>query len=201
MYVPDHFSPPSDEAMVSLIRARSFGALITSDLQATHIPFLLEERTDGLVLVGHVARANPHWQMFDGANVGLVIFQGTDGYISPSWGDAPDACEKLVPTWNYMVVHAKGVPRLVEGEVAAHDLLTRMTAAQEEGRALPWRVEDLAPGMMERLITALVVFEMPIASLEGKWKLSQNRTEADRNAFRSALTDEGRSDLAQAMRD
>ena len=201
MYVPDHFLPPDDEAMFALIKDQAFGALITPDLQVTHIPFQLEARAGGPVLVGHVARANLHWQVFDGCQQAVVIFQGPHGYISPGWGAAAESCETLVPTWNYAVVHAKGCPRVIEGEQAARDLLTQMTRVHETGRPTPWVVDDLAPGLMERLLRALVVFEMPVVALEGKWKLSQNRSVADRAAFVRMLQDEGRDDLAQVMAD
>lgn len=195
MYVPEHFEAPSDEAVKDLIHTHPFGCIVTSDLQASHIPFLLQEREGQVVLVGHVARANSHWQVFDGKAPALILFQGPDGYISPSWGD----CEKLVPTWNYCVVHAHGVPGVIEGP-RAQTLLTEMTQAREEGGDAPWRVEDLAPGMLERLLTALVVFEMPVTRFEAKWKLSQNRSEADRLAFISGVENQGNAALASAMK-
>ncbi len=195
MYVPAHFSAPSHAAMADLVRSHPFGLIVTQDFQATHIPFLLEETTGGLVLRGHVARANPHWQVFDGEQPALVVFQGPQGYISPSWGD----CEKLVPTWNYIAVHAQGHPRIVEDGPEAVALLAEMTWDREEERS-GWHVEDLAEGLAERLMAALVVFEMSVERLEGKWKLSQNRSDGDRAAFTSAVAREGNGALASVMK-
>lgn len=196
MYVPEHFSPPDDAALVDLIRTHPFGTIVTSDLQASHIPFLLEESKDGLVLHGHVAKANSHWQVFDGKAEALVMFQGPDGYISPSWGD----CAELVPTWNYMIVHAKGAPKLVEGRAAKTRLLHQMTERHEADREAPWAIGDLDPAKLEQLLDALVVFEMSVTHLEGKWKLSQNRDAATRSAFTLAVAAERNEALAEAMK-
>jgi transcriptional regulator len=196
MYVPEHFSPPDDAALVDLIRTHPFGTIVTSDLQASHIPFLLEESKDGLVLHGHVAKANSHWQAFDGSAPALVMFQGPDGYISPGWGD----CAQLVPTWNYMIVHAKGAPQLVEGRADKVRLLHLMTEAHEASQAAPWAIGDLDPAKLEQLLAALVVFQMPVTCLEGKWKLSQNRELADKAAFIKAVEARGDVALSGAMK-
>ncbi len=197
MYVPEFFSPPDERALVDLVRSYPFGTIVTSDLQASHIPFLPSEEKDGLVLHGHVAKANPHWQAFDGAVSALAMFQGPGGYISPSWGD----CAKLVPTWNYMVVHARGVPKLVEARADKIRLLHLMTEAHEAGQPAPWAIGDLETQKLEQLLDALVVFHMPVTSLEGKWKLSQNREAADKAAFIKAVRARGDIDLAKAMKE
>ncbi len=196
MYVPEFFSPPDDAALVKLVRAHPFGTLVTGDLQASHIPFLLQEEGDGFVLHGHVAKANTHWQVFDGTSPALAIFQGPQGYISPSWGD----CSKLVPTWNYMIVHARGIPQVVEGRAEKVRLLHQMTEAHEAGQPAPWAMGDLNAQKLEQLLDALVVFQMPITSLEGKWKLSQNREAADKAAFIEAVEARGDVELAEAMK-
>jgi len=197
MYVPDYFSPPNEAALVELVRSYPFGTLVTGDLQASHIPFLLQEKGDGLVLCGHVAKANPHWQAFDGTCPALAMVQGPDGYISPSWGD----CSKLVPTWNYMVVHARGVPSVVEARADTVRLLHQMTEVHEAKEPVPWVIGDLEAEKLEQLLDALVVFEMPVTSLEGKWKLSQNREAADKAAFVKAVLARGDIDLAKAMKE
>ena len=197
MYVPEFFSPPDERALVDLVRSYPFGTIVTSDLQASHIPFLPSEEKDGLVLHGHVAKANPHWQAFDGAVSALAMFQGPNGYISPSWGD----CSKLVPTWNYVVVHVRGAPQLVEGRTDKVRLLHLMTEAHEAGQPAPWAIGDLETQKLEQLLDALVVFQMPVTSLEGKWKLSQNREAADKAAFVKAVRARGDIDLAKAMKE
>lgn len=196
MYVPEFFSPPDEEALVALVRSYPFGTLVTGDLQASHIPFLLQGESDDLMLCGHVAKANPHWQVFDGASPALAIFQGPDGYISPSWGD----CSKLVPTWNYMIVHARGVPQVVEGRADKVRLLHQMTEAHEASQPAPWAMGDLDAQKLEQLLEALVVFRMPVTSLEGKWKLSQNREPADKATFIDAVEARGDAELAAAMK-
>ena len=199
MYVPEHYEAPSDDAVKSLIRTHPFGSLVTSDLQASHIPFLLAERAGQAVLVGHVARANPHWRVFDGQSSALALFQGPQGYISPAWGD----CERLVPTWNYIVAQVRGVPTLVDG-AHARDLLNEMTVAQESQRSQPcqpWEMDELDPDLLERLLTALVVFEMPVVEMRGKWKLSQNRSDSERAGFISGLEAEGNVVLASSMKE
>ncbi|MCE7999475.1 MAG: FMN-binding negative transcriptional regulator [Rhodobiaceae bacterium] len=196
MYVPEFFSPPDETALAGLIHAHPFGTLVSDDLQASHIPFLLQQEEEGLVLCGHVAKANPHWQVFDGASPALAIFLGPDGYISPSWGD----CSKLVPTWNYMIVHARGVPQVVEGRADKVHLLHLMTEAHEASQSTPWAIGDLDGQKLEQLLEALVVFRMPVTSLEGKWKLSQNRAPADKAAFIDAVEARGDIELAAAMK-
>lgn len=196
MYVPEFFSPPDEQVLVELVCSYPFGTIVTDDLQASHIPFLLQEGEDGLVLHGHVAKANPHWQAFDGESSALVMFQGPNGYISPSWGD----CSKLVPTWNYMVVHARGIPQVVEGRAEKVRLLHQMTETHEAGQPAPWVIGDLEAQKLEQLLAALVVFQMPVTSLEGKWKLSQNREAADKAAFTEAIEARGDSELAAAMK-
>ncbi len=196
MYVPKFFSPPNDAALVDLVRSYPFGSIVTTDLQASHIPFLLQEEEEGLVLCGHVAKANPHWQVFDGEATALVMFQGPDGYISPSWGD----CSKLVPTWNYMVVHARGVPQMVEGRAEKVRLLHLMTEVHEASQPAPWAIGDLDAIKLEQLLDALVVFQIPVTSLEGKWKLSQNREDADKAAFVEQVEARGDGALADAMK-
>ncbi len=154
MYVPEFFSPPDEAALVELVRAHPFGSLVTHDLQASHIPFLLRDEGDELTLIGHVAKANPHWQAFDGVAAALAMFQGPEGYISPSWGD----CSKLVSTWNYMVVHARGVPQVVGAHAERVRLLHLMTEAHEAAQPIPWAMGDLDAAKLEQLLDALVVF-------------------------------------------
>ncbi len=197
MYVPEHFRPPDEAALVDLVRSHPFGTLVTTDLQVSHIPFLLRQEGEGPVLCGHVAKANSHWQAFDGTASALAMFQGPDGYISPSWGD----CAQLVPTWNYMVVHARGVPTIVEGRAATSRLLHQMTEAHEATQPTPWAMGDLDAGKLEQLLDALVVFEMPVTSLKGKWKLSQNREPEDKAAFIEAVEARGDVELADAMKE
>jgi transcriptional regulator len=207
MYVPEHFRESRIETLHALIRANSFGTIIsTTDGApfATHLPFLIDaERGSGGTLVGHMARANPHWHAFAGPDApaptatgeSLVIFSGPHGYVSPSWYETPIA----VPTWNYAAVHVYGLPRVVDDETAVTELLARTVDTYESGFEHPWRVDRLSGDLVERLAKNIVAFELPIARIEGKLKLSQNRSAADRRRVVQALQGSGApGDLALA---
>lgn len=188
MYVPRHFATDEFARDHDLIERHSFGTMIVSldgRLEATHLPFLLD-RTRGPkgTVRAHVARANPSWHAFDRGQEALVIFSGPHGYISPDWYTS----EGQVPTWNYTVVHAYGVPRAL-GPEATRVLLDDLSAVHEAGLAPkpPWTLAKLAAERIEQLARAIVAFEMPIERLEGKAKLSQNRTDDDVAGAAAAL--------------
>ena len=128
------------------------------------------------VLVGHVARANSHWRQFDGSAEALAIFHGPHAYVSPSWY----ATAPAVPTWNYCVVHVYGKPLAREEGDFTAAALRDLVARQEGARAKPWRIEDLAADLYDKLARAIVAFEMPIDRIEGQFKLGQNRSRDDR---------------------
>ena len=201
MYVPPRFAQTDREQCLALIEREAFGLLVTAGEDgvpfATHLPFLLERRAAGAVLVGHVARANPHWQAFDGARQALAVFQGPHGYISPAWY----ATSGKVPTWNYIAVHASGAPRLVDDADAAREATAALTERFESGRPDPWTMAALPARDVEKLLTAVVVFEMPITRLEGKWKLGQHMAEEDRlGAVAGLMREGGDAALADAMK-
>ncbi|MDZ4379938.1 MAG: FMN-binding negative transcriptional regulator [Parvibaculum sp.] len=200
MYVPPHFAQKESAECLALIEREPFGLLVTGSGGApfaTHLPFLLQQRGAQAVLTGHVARANPHWRAFDGAQEALAVFQGPHGYISPAWY----ASSAKVPTWNYVAVHAYGAPRVVEDAGAALEAIASLTARFETGRPDPWTMSSLPDGAAEKLLAALVVFEMPVVRLEGKWKLGQHMVEEDRLGAVAGLEREGGdAALAEAMR-
>lgn len=182
MYVPDHFRVDDREALHGVIRDNSFG-LLMSQVEgkpfATHLPFLL----DGDVLVAHMARANPHWRGFaDGGEV-LCVFQGPHAYVSPSWYTV----ENTVPTWNYAAVHVYGRPEIVDDAAAAYADQERLVALYESGFDAPWRLADRDREFIDGMLRAIVNFRIPIDRIEGKFKLSQNRPEADRENVIAAL--------------
>jgi transcriptional regulator len=174
-----------------IIRQESFATLVTVGEAgapfATHLPVLVDEsRGPRGTLLAHVARPNPQWRHFDGRQV-LVIFQGPHAYVSPSWyGVQPS-----VPTWNYVAVHAYGVPSLIEDEGRVRALLARLTDTYESGQPVPWRVEDAGDDYVRGMMRGIVAFEIPVDRLEGKAKLSQNRSAGDRERVRTALTGTG----------
>jgi transcriptional regulator len=197
MYIPSAFRADDRAALHDLIERHGFGTLVTvidGAPFATHLPFLLD-RENG-VLLGHVARANPHWRALDGTAESLVIFQGPHGYVSPSWYTTAPA----VPTWNYAAVHVYGVPRLMEADARLLDLLARLVDRYESGRERPWAM-DLPADYQRKMLQAIVGFEVPMTRVEGKFKLNQNRSAEDRQGVIEALRagDGEEQELAEFM--
>ena len=157
--------------------------------KATHLPFLLERSagTNGS-LIGHVARQNPQWKQLSGREV-LVVFHGPHAYISPTWYRA----ERMVPTWNYLAVHAYGTARLIEDPDAAIALLSDLTAQAEREMSTPWPFDPSDP-FVRNLATQVVAFRIEITRLEGKWKLNQNHPEERRRLVIAALRAQGGDD-------
>jgi transcriptional regulator len=201
MYVPKAFEETNVETLHALIRAHPLGTWIAQTggaLDVNHVPFLLRADVGRFgTIVGHVARANPIWRTLDASTVSIAVFQGADCYITPSWYPSKHATGKAVPTWNYAVVHAHGTPRAVEdaGWLLAH--LEDLTRTHEASQALPWRIAEAPAGYIERLAENIVGIEMPLSRIEGKWKVSQNRSRADRLGVVAGLTGQGSAAAAE----
>lgn len=185
MYRPPHFDENDPEMLTGIMQQHSFATVITHDGTApfaTHMPVLLHaEAGPHGTLVTHMARANPQWHHFaDGREV-LVIFHGPHAYVSPSWYEE----RPMVPTWNYAVVHAYGVPRLIEGRDELRVMLRELVDAFEAGQPQPY--ESLTDDFIDQLSPGIVGIEIPITRLEGKLKLSQNRSMRDRTNIASLL--------------
>jgi transcriptional regulator len=193
MYVPDHFREDRPEVLQDAVRRIGFATLVTQGLEANHLPMLLQ---DG-VLRGHVARANPVWKT--GAGEALAIFLGPHAYVSPSWYPSKAETGKAVPTWNYLTVHARGAIHWIQDADWLRGHVTALSAAHEAGRAEPWAITDAPASYVDGLLRAIVGFELTIAKLEGKWKLSQNRDAADRAGVREGLLQGGHEDLSRLM--
>jgi transcriptional regulator len=185
MYLPNSFRENDPAALHELIREHNFGILVTQHEGApfaTHLPFLLDaERGPHGVLLAHMARANPQWRDFGGGEA-LAIFQGPHAYITPSWYEAMPS----VPTWNYAVVHAYGIPRIVDDHIELYAMLKRLVTNHEAPRPQPWPM-DLTDEYMDRMMRAVVGFELQITRLEGKFKLSQNRSTTDQQRVAAEL--------------
>ncbi|MBL0143634.1 MAG: FMN-binding negative transcriptional regulator [Betaproteobacteria bacterium] len=198
-YVPRHFRIDDRETLERFVEAHAFGALVSAGpagFSVSHIPFLPERGADGrLRLLGHVARANAHWQELEAAGEVLVIFEGPHAYVSPGWY----ANHPSVPTWNYAVVHAHGTARLLAPQDLA-PLLDRLSRTYEDDRQSPWRMESLPADYTPKLLEAIVAFEIAVDRLEGKFKLSQNRRPEDVEGVAAALEAEGQESLAGLMR-
>jgi transcriptional regulator len=193
IHVPTFFAEQDEGKLFSLIESNSFATLVTGTgqgLWVSHLPFLLDRRRK--VLRAHMARANPHWQAFVGATETLAIFQGPHHYVSPAWyGHHPS-----VPTWNYATVHVRGTPHLLQTSEELEQLLADLVA-DAEGDPPGWTMA-LERSYLDTMLAAIVGFEIPINSMTGKFKLSQNRPVADRPRVIAALERAG-SDAAQAV--
>jgi transcriptional regulator len=210
MYTPTHFQESRTEVLHELIRRHPLGALIAATpdgVEASHVPFEIDAGHAPLgVLRCHVARANPLWRSLSTAAQTLVIFQGEDSYISPAWYAAKQQHGKVVPTWNYVVVHAYGRPRVVHDAEWLRALVTALTDRHEAGRPEPWRVTDAPADYVEKMLEAIVGVEVEIVRMTGSWKLSQNRSAADRQgvidglAATSSATDAAMARLIERSR-
>jgi transcriptional regulator len=199
MYNPSSFAEHRPEVLFELIEAHSLGALVTTspsgELFATHLPWLVDRaRGQHGTLRGHLARANPHHRSPrpDGAEA-LVMFTGHDAYIRPGWYASKAENGRVVPTWNYVAVHAYGALRFIDDPAILRELVESLTARHEMARATPWRVSDAPEDYVQKQLQAIVGVELTITRLEGKWKMSQNRSSADIDGVVRGL---GESDVA-----
>lgn len=180
MYMPEHFKETNPERISALIEGNSFGMLVTAPDGVpfvSHLPFIFDPTasSNGKLLC-HMARANPQWQHFSSCGEVLAIFQGPHAYVSPSWYSSPG-----VPTWNYAVVHLRGKPRLIENEPELEALVERLTHVYESHMPNPWK-PNLAGERRAKLLSMIVGFEIEITSIQGKFKLSQNRPPEDQRS-------------------
>ncbi len=179
MYIPRRFQVTETEAGQELMRAYPFATLVSAGADGvlvTHLPMHLSVAGEPGVLQAHMARANPHWQAFTGSTPAVCIFHGPHGYVSPRWyGDS-----EAVPTWDYVAVHAHGVPQVIEDPGELHTLLAEQIEPFEAHRARPWSLEESPPAIARRL-SAIVGLRMTITRLEIKFKLSQDRPQEQRD--------------------
>ncbi|MXQ12938.1 FMN-binding negative transcriptional regulator [Microvirga makkahensis] len=206
MYQPPHFREDRLDIQHALIRAHPLGLLVTvgkAGLAANPIPFALDEAASQLgTLRAHLSRANPQWRDFDPAQEALVVFQGAETYITPSWYETKREHGKVVPTWNYAIVQAHGRMRVIEDPAWLLEQITSMTSAQEAARPEPWAVDDTPPEFLAAQLKGIVGVEIEITRIEGKWKVSQNRPEADRRGVAAglrALGDESALHMAELV--
>ena len=182
MYQPStHFVEQDSETLLALMRAAPLATLIRAgaELAADLVPLEVERTGDGWRLTGHVARANPLWREADGQPV-LVVFQGPQAYVSPSWYASKAEHGKVVPTWNYTMVQAHGRLRAIDDAQWVRGFVTRLTERHEGGRAMPWQVGDAPEDFIAATQRAIVGIEIEATRVEGKFKLSQNRSAEDR---------------------
>ena len=203
MYLPAHFAEPRVEALHAFLRSVGLFTVVTQGeggLDASHVPLLLDPaHGEQGRLLGHVARANAQWKATPEGSTAIAIAVGPDAYVSPSWYPSKREAGKAVPTWNYVAVHVHGVVRLFHDRDRLLDVVERLTARHEGGRAHPWKVSDAPPDYLDAMLKGIVGVELEIARIEGKWKASQNRSEADRRGVVDGLRADGHEAMASLV--
>ena len=198
MYEPPLHRQDDLAAQHALIRRHPLGLLVSHGAQgltANAIPFLVDAGASKLgTLWAHMARANGQWRDLAEAGEALVVFQGADHYVSPSWYATKRETGKVVPTWNYVMVQARGRAIAIEDETWLRGQIAELTATHEAGRAAPWAVDDAPEDFVAAMARQIVGLEIEIDDLRGKWKASQNRPAADRAGVIAGLTEDGDAD-------
>jgi transcriptional regulator len=197
MYQPSHFRVDDLSQMQALMRARPFTALVSvgaSGLYASHLPTVLKDEGPFGLVECHLARANPHCGELGEAGEALMIFQGPDSYITPNWYPSKIQNGKVVPTWNYAVVHAYGRPEVMKEPEWLRRHVSELTAQQEKSEPRPWALSDAPNNYIDAMLRGIVGFRFAITRLEGKWKMSQNREPQDREGVVTGLSLRGGSD-------
>jgi transcriptional regulator len=191
LYLPAHFNETRVDVLHALMRARPLATLVTScdkGLIANHIPVqTLDEPAPLGSIRGHIARANPLWRDYRDGTEAMAIFQGPETYISPSLYPSKTQTGEVVPTWDYAVVHARGVMRFINDAAWLRSFVGGLTAAHEALRPQPWKIDDAPREYVDKMLRLIVGFEFSILSLTGKWKVSQNRSLADQQGVVKGL--------------
>jgi transcriptional regulator len=200
MWISSKHPAPGGDGSLRAIEAYPFGVLIThgdDGFNETHLPFLVQRDDSpcGATLDGHFARANPQWRDFATPREAVAMFRGPHGYISPTWYEPRD--KPYVPTWNYIAVHVRGVPRMIEDEEASFEILRRTVERSERARDPEWSL-DSALDYARKILPGIVAFTMPIDRIDAKFKLSQDKPPEIRERVIEAL---GEDPLADAMRE
>jgi transcriptional regulator len=202
MYVPTTFKVDDLPRVHAAIRDAGLATLVTygsEGLDASHVPLVLDPKEGAYgTLYGHVARANGQWKTAGDVDA-LAIFRGPDAYISPTWYRTKAETGEVVPTWNYVAIHAKGPLSFYDDATRLLDLVTRLTERYERPRPAPWSVSDAPADYIQRQLKAIVGFRLEIRELQGKWKMSQNRSADDRRGVVAGLQAEG-SPVATVMK-
>jgi transcriptional regulator len=191
MYTPTHFEETRRDVLHALMREHPFGLLITqhtAGIEANGVPFLFDpDRGPHGTLRAHVARANPVWREARTDVESLVVFQGPQAYISPAWYATKAQTGKVVPTWNYVMVEARGRLQIHDDPEWVMRMVSQLTDRHEGARAEPWKVGDAPADFVATMLKAIVGIEIELISLRGKWKVSQNRPAADREGVIEGL--------------
>jgi transcriptional regulator len=195
MYIPKHFEEVDIEVLHEFMKCNPFATLVTntdSGLNAEHIPvYVNTEDTSRVCVQGHIATSNSLWRKISSAQESLLIFQGSNAYITPSWFPSKETNGKVVPTWNYSAVHVKGIIEFIHEPAWKLELLNNLTAIHENKLENPWRVSDAPKEFIEKLLPAIVGFEIVVKEVQGKFKLSQNQPQENRSGIAQGLEKQG----------
>ncbi|WP_099037476.1 FMN-binding negative transcriptional regulator [Mycobacterium neglectum] len=197
MYIPSFNRIDDDDEIRRFVAAARSAEFVTVDPDGTPVATLLPIMWDGNVVVAHMARANPQWKTITDGSPALLICSGAEAYISPSWYAAKAEHGRVVPTWNYSAVHLTGTVRVHEDRDWLRDVVTRLTGVHEDGRSEPWQPSDAPEKYIDGQLGGIIGLEIAVARVEGKAKLSQNRSADDRRGVVAALFDEDRYEAAE----
>jgi transcriptional regulator len=190
MYLPTAFKETDHAQLIVQIEACSLALLITdgeSGMRANHVPLLLTQQKGNATLHGHLAKANPQWRDLATGTPALVVFSGPDAYVSPGFYPSKVHNPAVVPTWNYISVQARGTPEVFDAPERLYALVAALTQRHEAGRAEPWSIKDAPTAYIQSMLKAIVGFSIPVEQLQGKRKLSQNRSMVDQQGVATQL--------------
>jgi transcriptional regulator len=203
MYLPPQFKEedvPTLHEAIRQARVASFVTLGASGLVASHIPMLVDPAPGPFgTLRGHIARANPQWRDVVAGSEALAIFLGPNAYVTPSYYATKRETGKVVPTWNYVAIHAYGTAEFIDDPEWLRTLVTELTRTHEAGRATPWAVSDAPPDFVAGMLRSIVGIKLPIARLEGKWKMSQNRPAVDHPGIIAGLAEDSEAAVSEIV--
>jgi len=202
VYIPQHFQEERPDVLARAIRDIQFALLVTAmdgDYLATHLPMALKQAGDAFTLEAHVARANEHWKVLAGKPASLAVFQGPQTYVSPSWYETKRQHGKVVPTWNYVVVHAHGRITVRDDEKFVRGVVARLTRTHEASQPVPWKMGDAPADYLDTMLQAIVGLQIEITRFVGKRKLGQNKAVEDIRGAGDALIADGKLAIGEAM--
>lgn len=205
MYVPEAFREDEPATLHALIRSHPLATLITggpAGLLANRVPFTLAEADDGPVLRAHIAKGNDQVEPLRCGCETLLLFDGPEAYITPSWYASKHEHGRVVPTWNYVTVQVRGTPTLIDDAAWLMAQISELTALQEGSREPAWKVIDAPEAFVAGQLKAIIGVEIRVTAMAGKWKVSQNRPEADQLGVERGLQTEGVSaEMAALIRE
>jgi transcriptional regulator len=201
LYIPDAYRKDDIEDLLALIEAHPLGSIVTfrDELDANHIPFIVDRAPSGIKLIAHVSRNNTLWKEAVPGERILVIFHGAQGYISPNWYPGKQHNENQVPTWNFQVAHVHGTLSVIDDERFVRGVVARLTTKNEALQPHPWKMTDSETTYIDRELKGVVGIEVQVNRLEGKFKLSQNRNEQDWQGAIDGLAQSGHGELSETM--